>query len=250
LTVVAYGKAAAGASGALWGLIGSLGVWYFLNRRALDPAALRARARNLLFIVLINVIFTLQVPGVSAEGHFGGGLAGLLAAFPLDFARYHSGWRRYLARAALPLLVLLFFSFFLQRYAAPRYLDVINRAERQARQVYNQIGVKVLNIGRGERRLAPDQKQVLEEVLAQLRSVLRSRWVGSFGDNAYREKVAAGLELTQGWLDFLERIERSACGPEGWSQADEDELFEHRADLIQKVRRWQQLMFPDKNRGG
>lgn len=104
VAVVLANQAAAGASGALCGVLASFGVWVFLNRshlgRHLSSQWLRGVMTNVLLIVLISMI-----PGVSAMGHLGGGLAGAVIAVPLVYNRFGRGairWLGLLGAMAVP----------------------------------------------------------------------------------------------------------------------------------------------------
>jgi rhomboid protease GluP len=250
LTMVAFGRGGAGASGALWGVVASLGMWFVLNRKALNPAAFRAQVRQLLFILIINIVFTVSVPNISVEGHFGGGLAGLLLAFPVDYARYHTGWRRYLAYAALPFLFLCYLSFFLQHYAAPHYPQLLGQTAYDANVLYSKGGLRaLLNTEPQERRLAPETRAKIDESVQQLQAVNRLHWVGLFGNAPLREKVAVGNELVDGWIDLFERLSRSAEAPAEWTKSDEADLMVQRRHLIDLIRRWNELFNAPKKAG-
>jgi rhomboid protease GluP len=69
---------AAGASGAIFGL---LGAWlaYNLRRRSLSLA--RANIQGALVLIAINVVFGLSVPGIDNLAHLGGLAAGVAAGF-------------------------------------------------------------------------------------------------------------------------------------------------------------------------
>src|SRR5207248_2854033 len=95
----------AGASGALWGIMASMATWVFLNRGHLPRQLVAAWKRQLLIVFVLNVLITTSVPNISAAAHFGGGIAGLLIAVPLHYARHGSGGLRWLAAlcvAAVP----------------------------------------------------------------------------------------------------------------------------------------------------
>src|SRR5262249_28505591 len=99
----------AGASGAIWGLLGSLIAWVFLNRRALPPAMVSSLTRQLIIVVVLNVFITYSIPGISASAHFGGGVVGFLASIPMDYLRFGRGLHRVFALAgvlAVPLVCL------------------------------------------------------------------------------------------------------------------------------------------------
>lgn len=77
------GGAAVGASGAIFGVFGALGVFYFVNRRSLGAYG-RGAIGNWLFWIGLNLVFGLT-PGsnIAIFAHVGGLIAGMLIAFPL-----------------------------------------------------------------------------------------------------------------------------------------------------------------------
>lgn len=236
--MVAFNRGGAGASGALWGIVASLGAWFFLNRRALNPTAFRAQVRQLLFILIINVVITFSVPNISVEGHFGGGLAGLLVAFPVDYARYHAGWRRYLAYTALPFLVVAYLSFFLQTYVARNYLPVIVQATEEARETYLRERLqRLLDTDPADRRIEPAVLEKIDDVWRHLHRAYAVRWVRNFVEPRNHEKIDAGNELLGAWLALYDQLHRFAEAPQQWSNAEEAELKESRQTLLQVMRR-------------
>jgi rhomboid protease GluP len=74
---------AAGASGAIFGL---LGAWlaYNLRRRSLSLA--RANVQSALVLIAINLVFGFAVPGIDVLAHLGGLGAGFLAGFAAEGA--------------------------------------------------------------------------------------------------------------------------------------------------------------------
>ncbi len=74
---------AVGASGAIFGLIGGLGVFYYLNRAILGEFG-RAQLQSMIAIAFINLIIGFSSAGVIDNwGHLGGLIAGALAALAL-----------------------------------------------------------------------------------------------------------------------------------------------------------------------
>jgi len=67
----------AGASGAIFGLIGAL-ITFLLRRHDLLSPAGRSVLGQLVLWAGINVVFGLSVPGIDNAAHFGGAAAGLL----------------------------------------------------------------------------------------------------------------------------------------------------------------------------
>ena len=84
--------ATVGASGALCGLLTSLGVWVMLNREHLPPALAASLSRNITINLVFIGIMSFVIPQVSWEGHLGGAIGGALASFPLQLSRYGDTW--------------------------------------------------------------------------------------------------------------------------------------------------------------
>jgi membrane associated rhomboid family serine protease len=68
-----------GASGAIWGLMGAAVV--------LEARRIYVFGGSAMGLVVINLIFTLLVPGVSLGGHIGGGIGGAIAALAFSSLR-------------------------------------------------------------------------------------------------------------------------------------------------------------------
>jgi membrane associated rhomboid family serine protease len=90
----------AGASGAIWGLLTSLVAWLMLFGRTLDPVEAAESKRRLAVVIVLNAMFSL-VPGVSWQGHLGGGIAGFVVAVLLNAIGTGDRPRRVLALALL-----------------------------------------------------------------------------------------------------------------------------------------------------
>lgn len=71
-----------GASGAIAGIFGALGAFFFVNRRALGAAA-NAMLGQWLFWLLINVAFGFSVVNIGWQAHLGGLVAGLILGIVL-----------------------------------------------------------------------------------------------------------------------------------------------------------------------
>ncbi|NJN17171.1 MAG: rhomboid family intramembrane serine protease [Oscillochloris sp.] len=72
-----------GASGAIFGLIGALGMFYYLNRAALGEFG-RMQIQSMAAIVMINLIIGFSAQGtIDNWGHMGGLVGGVLSALAL-----------------------------------------------------------------------------------------------------------------------------------------------------------------------
>ncbi|GIW79173.1 MAG: hypothetical protein KatS3mg105_0980 [Gemmatales bacterium] len=101
----------AGASTALWGLLGSMAAWWILNRNVLPREFSRAFGSNVLVIIVLNLFITFSFAGISKGGHLGGGTIGFLATFALDRIRFGTARQRVLAVLALIGLFVVPFTF-------------------------------------------------------------------------------------------------------------------------------------------
>lgn len=70
---------AIGASGAIFGIIGSLVVFFYRQREKIPGANLKFRAMYTL--ILINLVFGFMIPRIDNAGHLGGLITGLVAAW-------------------------------------------------------------------------------------------------------------------------------------------------------------------------
>jgi membrane associated rhomboid family serine protease len=70
---------AAGASGAIFGVFGALGVFYLVNRQALGRYGTGA-ITNWLFWLGLNLVYGFSVPGIGIWDHIGGLVAGMIIA--------------------------------------------------------------------------------------------------------------------------------------------------------------------------
>jgi membrane associated rhomboid family serine protease/Tfp pilus assembly protein PilF len=73
----------AGASGALFGLLGALLAFFLSHRRTVPRAVSRPMIASILFTIGINVVFGLSVRFVDNAAHFGGFVTGFAAGFCL-----------------------------------------------------------------------------------------------------------------------------------------------------------------------
>jgi membrane associated rhomboid family serine protease/DNA-directed RNA polymerase subunit RPC12/RpoP len=93
-------SATAGASGAIFGLMGAL----FVLERQRGMALLQSPIG---FLILINLAFTFGIPGISIGGHIGGLIGGGLAGFALSgYGRGHMAYGRLSALSVLGVLAI------------------------------------------------------------------------------------------------------------------------------------------------
>jgi len=76
------GTLAAGASGAIFGVFGALGVFYIVNRRAMGSYG-RNAIMNWVFWLGLNLVFGFSTPGIGILDHLGGLAAGIVISLLL-----------------------------------------------------------------------------------------------------------------------------------------------------------------------
>ena len=74
----------AGASGAIFGIAGAFAAYFLAHRSAIPEPVFRPVMRNLLLLLLVNILFGLSVPGIDNAAHLGGLATGCLAGRALD----------------------------------------------------------------------------------------------------------------------------------------------------------------------
>lgn len=96
----------AGASGAVYGLMGGIAVAAYRLKVSLRPV---------LIVIAINIVFTISIPGISLLGHLGGLIIGAVATGALVYApRQRLGrWQA----GALGVVLLLIVALLITRYA-------------------------------------------------------------------------------------------------------------------------------------
>jgi rhomboid protease GluP len=74
----------AGASGAIFGILGAYAAYLLLHRKRLDQTALKKQVQSLVFVLAINLYLGFQAKGIDMAAHMGGLGAGFLAGLALE----------------------------------------------------------------------------------------------------------------------------------------------------------------------
>ena len=74
-----------GASGAIFGVVGALVFPFYRKRVVLPPPAMKAMMRNLVMIIVVNLLIGAAVPMIDNSAHVGGLLMGLLLGFVITY---------------------------------------------------------------------------------------------------------------------------------------------------------------------
>jgi membrane associated rhomboid family serine protease len=162
----------AGASGALFGTMGSMAMWIALNRRYLPRELASGWMRQLLIVFLLNVAIThFSGLGISAAGHYGGAIAGAAVAVPLHFLRWGHGVQRGLAVVGLVAVPAIFFALMVRSFNEEdvRIDLLLQEVQRQAELARRQEKLNEL----APRERAEMQDQIMPKVQKRERAALK-----------------------------------------------------------------------------
>lgn len=214
----------AGASGALWGVMISEGVWLLVHRSHLPPDDVRRWSQQLFFTLLLNIGVSM-LPNVSAAAHVGGGIAGAIAAFLLQIHRFGPAPRRTLAGLLLALLPTLFL---LGLAAAMEYdhrlqpfVARVNREQADARigklgPALDELEPKAekLHLQESSKRDPAELSRVRDGLNGLIKQAKESReWLDKWSPvgqaKPLREK---GLALVDAFIPYAEALDKQAGG--------------------------------------
>jgi membrane associated rhomboid family serine protease len=247
-----------GASGALCGLLTSMGVWVWLNRPFMPPKLVSDWMRNILTNVML-IAFISIVPGVSWAGHLGGGVGGLVVSVPLLYSRFGSAAQRWLGWAgvaAVPLVAVLLVQRSLPdvpeallrelnrlrpndpdvQKARAKYLPVYQKADRIAEGDYSDFASRILNrelVLTDE--IARQHALRFEKTAKQLRE-LADGFAGAeqFDSPVIAAQVKMAREFVQTWARFYDSFAASLSPLKNWGD-------QRRQELLKQLNRAQQL---------
>jgi membrane associated rhomboid family serine protease len=223
-----------GASGAIWGVLTSLMMWFVLFRQFLPREVAADSIRRLLIVIGLNALLSF-LPGVSWAGHLGGGVVGLATAGWLNMVRFGTRSRRrwgWVMLLSLPLLCIggLFFAMHRSTVWVQLKEHVAAEQDRRARLEQAQDAARALNELRQKIVAAVlDYQQHVVPLLTQLRPevvepiekqavllVMRS------GSQRNAQRVAEVREqLTRLKADADAAIDRLATPPTGVDELDQ-----------------------------
>ncbi|HZV04234.1 MAG TPA: rhomboid family intramembrane serine protease [Gemmataceae bacterium] len=234
----------AGASGAICGLLAAEAVWFLFNRRYL-PRALLRQARTVFIVNFVLLIFISSFKNVSAWGHFGGAVAGALAAMLLQLHRFGPPLWRWLA--VIGFVPLVWYGQYAIEYARatdPKWQEVERRVLEEhfaepvasvmgeAKKVYKERALPLLEkhpTRREESEVEPvlaaltEQRETLQAIddeLARFGPLLSLG--GEHKKQSYLDRIARRLE----WINSAEEALRNGSK---WSQEEhEQQDFETR----------------------
>jgi rhomboid protease GluP len=244
----------AGASGAIWGLMASMAVWFLLNRRYLPQRMFWSAAKQILFVVLINVGITYMGSGfISAEAHYGGGIVGVVCAVLLHFTRFVPSALRGLAAAGIAALPL--FGVYAVTHPGhynpqwdqlqwhERYLPPAQQAIKEPYDLLNHSPASLLLRQDAEDRDDEKRKDVLakyDQAIARLRPTLDLIPAAPFHDPKVEEARKAGRELVEARLELWGWEQRAL--KDGQPPPLKDKSYRELDDRVTKLAdQWRQV---------
>lgn len=231
-TVVFVGRAGAvGASGALCGLIASLGVWVWLNRGNL-PEQYARQLRSSVGINAFLIVLVSMQPNVSWEGHLGGAVGGALLSVPLHYQRFGNVGQRlasWLGLALIPLAAIAL-AFAVHARERPAMISQVHlgpafeRADRAIIRQHNEIIVPLFDpeqpkIERDAAFLKKARAGCAEvaEAIGLLLAELATERAPQGSDKAI--EIAHAQTYFQHWNGLFQRLDGLFRDPGKWNPA-------------------------------
>ena len=217
VAIVLAGSAGVGASGALCGLLASMVVWVLLNRPYLPPQYVSAWLRNLT-INIVLIVFISMMPGISAAGHFGGGLAGAVVTLPLVYNRWGHGIQRWLGLAgviASPLICIGLIQYSVSNEDRSeanffRFSKIMLQSRNVGEGVYDNYAKPLLE--KDAKDMFADKAEINQTLkeLNSARDKLQSSQTDlksfSFPDPSKDRTLEFGRKYLASWIDFLDSL--------------------------------------------
>lgn len=239
----------AGASGAICGLLASMGAWLILNRGYLPPELTR-RWLNQVFLNIVLIGFLSTLPGVSWQGHLGGFVGGAIVSLPLNAHRFGSGLSRaagFLGLCLIPVasvVVVLYMNYpewEAERFKA-RFISDIIEVEKSAVATYNQLLSEIKKPNEGE--LGRDTKKRQDALTSAARVQTESKTLvdeisaaGPYRNERNAADIADLVRYLESWSDMI-RFMEAGLSPEAKGKPNAAALAERSravAELQSKV---------------
>jgi membrane associated rhomboid family serine protease len=236
-----------GASGSICGLLGSMGVWVWLNRRFLPPRLVSDWMRNIMLNVLL-IAFISMVPNVSWEGHLGGGLAGAVLAVPLNYTRFGQGAQRWLGWAGVVAVPVLCVALLYQpakgdgrlaelapddpqvQRARERFRKILLQADEIATEDYNRFALQILE-GRANPKETPEISRQyairFDQTAKKLHklAVQLTKGAEEFKGRGVAAHIERGREFIDAWARFFTKFAEGLSQPENWGAQRRQDLI-------------------------
>ncbi|MCI0380141.1 MAG: rhomboid family intramembrane serine protease [Gemmataceae bacterium] len=224
-----------GASGAICGLMGSFGVWVFLNRQYLPPQLVSHFARALLTNTILIVIIS-TMPGVSWEGHLGGAIGGAVFSIPLNNHRYGSRLARRVAWLGLIALPLATYVYVRSQCAPPQVQAQRLVVGPKVHGTFNEFVWAIIN-NWDPADATSHAKEAVYERTRQLPSVVRTLSEAAFFSLGDKKQSAEQVRVYfQEWLEFYTDLDATLSSNPPWPQAKQKDLVDRYEKIVKMMR--------------
>ena len=219
--------ATVGASGALCGLLTSLGVWILLNKNALPPQLVSNGMRTVVINLVLMTIISTQ-GGISWQCHLGGAIGGAVVSVPLNYHRFGQGWQKILGligTIAVPLAALGFVVQYQEKaLSEPQKVQrdlypIFWAAEKKAAAVCNSIAVPLFkDWGKTiDKTGLAEAREAFKEVQQHLQEAVRIfDQAGPYKDKRVIQTVQRGRDYLEEWLKFFTIFSKTIEKPPPW----------------------------------
>jgi hypothetical protein len=218
-----------------------MATWVLLNRPYLPPNLTSSWLRNIMINVFLIVIISM-IPGVSAMGHFAGGVAGAVLGIPLIYSRYGHGLQRWLGLAgalAIPLACLgvAFGSVTVDERERAVAIDV----QKLMRVPYNDHALPLLKKETDslfdDAAAVREAIRVFDQAGADLKRLAASLAALSSSSERVARKIETVKNLVSGWSRFFETFQQVLERRIPWTEEKRDELKEMGNELVERSNR-------------
>jgi membrane associated rhomboid family serine protease len=228
----------AGASGAIWGILASMVAWVVMNRAALPRALASTWLRQLAIVIVLNAAFTFSIAGISKGAHFGGGLAGLAMAVPLNYYAWSRGWRRLLAAAGVAAVPLVSFAFML--WYSREVRDWVGTVAPEVTRLEDEATALRASASKRAKAAGKPLEQSLKEASEARRLIQRAaeifRQAGPYQDPGLEEKREEYLPVFENRAQDYEEFE-AALAQEYEAETAAGRWASQAQDLYNKVKK-------------
>lgn len=237
--------AAAGASGAVSGVLLSMGVWLLMSRRYL-PEELAARWQNSIVTNVILLVLISFMPGISWEGHLGGAIGGAVIAVFLHWNRFGVGAIRPIGlvlACSLPLGVIIYFlpreervnTAYVRLYQPERF-----ELDSRLRAAFNEVPLPLLQGSMPKSAAVVEAMgfradQIIDQI-AKYRQPFEN--AADVPSPSARSNVADHLKNLDAWNDMFVFSRKAVSDPKKWN----DESWHQLNERWQVVRDTQQAL--------
>ncbi|MCI0485823.1 MAG: rhomboid family intramembrane serine protease [Blastocatellia bacterium] len=238
----------AGASGALFGLFGVLATFGFRYRKEIPDTISRGIRRQVIPLIIINLLFGFSVTGIDNAAHIGGLLTGIALTFVISYKRPQEKATPLVWRALmLVCLAIIFGSTVLafRNYDGPRpsFANLTKSPGASVRKYVEEMGNADKSLRESNESLksiiekkddGADSSAAMKAVERGIRSINETPQIEDEADR-YRERLLALLTRQK---EIIQRFSES--DQKDWNKliAEENAVVSRRIKLVEEINSW------------